>query len=95
MRLIAIAAFAALLTSTAQADTMGHCAAAWRLKTPETTKAKTYKEWSTICLKADYTTAAGTPAAPPPGASAQCKDGTYSTSQTASGRCSGPKRPNG
>lgn len=95
MRLIFLAAFAGLLATAAHADTMGHCAAAWKLKTPEALAAKTYKAWSATCLKSDYKTAAGTPAAPPPGATAQCKDGTYSTSKTASGRCSGPKRPNG
>ena len=88
MRLIAITAFAGLLATAAHADTMGHCAAAWRLKTPETTKAKTYQEWSATCLKADYKTSAGTPAAPPPGATAMCKDNTYSISKTAKGRCS-------
>ena len=91
MRLIALAAFAGLLTTAAHADTMDHCAAAWRLKTPETTNSKTYKDWSATCLKADYKAAAGTPAAPPPGATAMCKDRTYSMSKTAQGRCSGHK----
>ena len=88
MRLLALAAFAGLLATAAHADTMGHCAAAWRLKTAETSKAKSYQEWSAICLKADYKTAAGTPAAPPPNATAKCKDGTFSMSQTHSGACS-------
>jgi hypothetical protein len=100
MRLLAIAALSGLLMTAAHADTIGRCAAAWQLKTPETAGSKTYKDWSAVCLKSDYKTAAGTPAAPPPnvplapaappaGATAQCKDGSYSMSKTALGRCSG------
>jgi hypothetical protein len=84
-----LAAFAGLLTTAAYADTMGHCAAAWKLKAPEAVAAKTYKAWSATCLKADYKTAPGTPGAPPPGATAMCKDNSYSISKTAQGRCSG------
>ena len=39
MRLIALAAFAGLLTTAAHADTMVHCAAAWKAKTAEATAA--------------------------------------------------------
>ena len=94
MRLIlTAAAAAALLTSAAHADTMKNCAAAWKAKTPDATAAGTYKVWSTKCLAKGYTvTAAGSamaaPTTPPAGATAKCKDGTYSTSKTGTGRCS-------
>jgi hypothetical protein len=88
MRLIALAAFAALLTTAAHADTMAHCAAAWKAKTPEATAAGSYQVWSKTCLVKSYTVSATATAAPPAGATAQCKDGTYSMSKTASGRCS-------
>jgi hypothetical protein len=91
MRLIAIAAFATLLTVPAHADTMEHCAASWDAMTP-TDKAKTtYKDYSTMCLNADYKAmpAVESTAAPPVGTTARCKDGTYSMSKTAQGRCSG------
>ena len=45
MRLIVLAGFAALLASAANADTMAHCAAAWKAKTPEATAAGSYKAW--------------------------------------------------
>jgi hypothetical protein len=88
MRLIALAAFAGLLTTAAHADTMTNCAAAWKAKTPDAAAAKTYKAWSATCLKADYKAALAATATPPAGATAQCKDGTYSMSKTSSGRCS-------
>jgi Protein of unknown function (DUF3761) len=90
MRLIAIAAFAGLLATAAHADTMKNCAAAWKAKTAEATAAGTYKAWSTTCLKKGYTvaTTTGAMSAAPAGATAMCKDNTYSMSKTASGRCS-------
>jgi hypothetical protein len=90
MRLIAIAAFAGLFATATHADTMGHCAAAWKAKTPVATAVGSYKAWSKTCLAKDYMvpTEAGTMNAVPAGATAQCKDGTYSTAKTASGRCS-------
>ena len=90
MRLIALAAFAGLLATAAHADTMKNCAAAWKAMTPEAVAAKTYKAWSAICLKSGYKVS-GPPMAtpqPPAGATAMCKDGTYSMTKTASGRCS-------
>jgi hypothetical protein len=91
MRLIALAAFASLLATPVLADTMTHCSAAWKAKTAETSSAGTYKAWSAICLKADYKIQETFKQVfvPPPGATAQCKDGTYSMSKTAQGRCSG------
>jgi hypothetical protein len=76
MRLIALAAFAGLLTTAAHADTMAHCAAAWKAKTPEATAAGSYKAWDKTCLTKGYTVPASAAAAPPAGATAQCKDGT-------------------
>jgi hypothetical protein len=87
MRLL-IVAVASLLVSAAHADTMAHCSAAWKAKTTDATAAGTYKAWSTTCLVKSYTVAAAVQAAPPAGATAKCKDGTYSTSKTAKGRCS-------
>jgi hypothetical protein len=91
MRLIALAAFAGLLATAAHADTMTHCAAAWKAKTPDAVAAGSYKAWSTKCLAKGYTVPASTTgtAGPPAGATAVCKDLTYSMSKTASGRCSG------
>jgi hypothetical protein len=90
MRLIVITAFASLLASAAHADTMEHCAASWSAMTPADKANTTYKDYMAMCLKADYKAmpALESRAAPPVGATAQCKDGTYSTSKTASGRCS-------
>jgi hypothetical protein len=91
MRLIALAAFAGLLTTAAHADTMAHCAAAWKAKTPEAAAAGSYKAWDKTCLVKTYTVSAtaAPAAAAPAGATAMCKDNTYSMSKTASGRCSG------
>src|SRR5436309_1557560 len=88
MRLILVAAIAGLLTSAAHADTMKNCAAAWKDMTPAQQKVMTYKAWSTKCLAKGYTVPANESAIPA-GATAECKDHTYSMSKTASGRCSG------
>src|SRR3954452_21350822 len=90
MRLIALAAFPGLFTTAAHADTMAHCAAAWKAKTPEATAAGSYKAWDKTCLVKAYTVPASTSATTtaPPGATAVCKDLTCSMSKTASGRCS-------
>ena len=87
MRLIALAAFAGLLATAAHADTMKNCAAAWKAKAPDAVAAGTYKAWDTKCLAKGYTAPAAASAAPA-GATARCKDGTYSMSATARGRCS-------
>ena len=95
MRIVFIVIIAGLVTAAAQADTMKNCAAAWKAMMPEQQKATTYRAWSTKCLKKGYTAnaAAGssmaTPAAAPAGATAMCKDNTYSMAKTAQGRCSG------
>jgi hypothetical protein len=93
MRLMLATAIAGLLATAAHADTMKHCAAAWKAMMPEQQKATTYKAWSTTCLRKGYTANASgsmmaARAAAPAGATAMCKDGTYSMSKTAQGRCS-------
>jgi hypothetical protein len=81
--------------AAAHADTMKNCAAAWKAMMPEQQKSTTYKAWSTKCLAKGYTanaasgSAMATPAAAPAGATAMCKDNTYSMAKTAQGRCSG------
>jgi hypothetical protein len=87
MRLIMTAALAALLTPAAHADTMKNCAAAWKSMTPAEQKVMTYKAWSTKCLAKGYTVPANGSRIPA-GATAKCKDATYSMTKTAKGRCS-------
>ena len=69
---------------------MAHCAAAWKGMSAADKAGTTYKAYSATCLKKGSTAGAMvTPvAAPPAGATAMCKDNTYSMSKTASGRCS-------
>src|SRR5437764_5103780 len=88
MRLVAVAAFAGLVATAAHADTMSHCATAWKAKTTEATAAESYSAWSKTCLAKSYFVSPATDATPPAGATAMCKDNTYSMSKTASGHCS-------
>ena len=92
MRLTTITVFASLLAIQAHADTMKNCAAASKAMTPADKAATTYKAYSATCLKNGVTagTATGsmTATSPPPGATAMCKDNTYSISKAAKGRCS-------
>jgi len=89
--LIPAIALLGFLATGAEADTMAHCSAAWN-DMPAAAKAKTsYQDWSATCLKSDYHVGdnpATAASVAPQGATAQCKDGTYSTSKTRSGACS-------
>jgi len=93
MRLLMTAAIAALLIVPTHADTMKNCAVVWKAMTPADQAKTTYKAYSTMCLKAGYkasgTNGSMTAMPAPVGATAMCKDNTYSMSKTAMGRCSG------
>ncbi|HEY4115499.1 MAG TPA: DUF3761 domain-containing protein [Rhizomicrobium sp.] len=88
MRLISAVAIATLLATAAHADTMKNCAAAWKAMTPAQQKVMTHQAWNTKCLAKGYTVPANA-AAIPAGATAMCKDNTYTMQKEAKGRCSG------
>ncbi|HEY1708705.1 MAG TPA: hypothetical protein VGG10_10615 [Rhizomicrobium sp.] len=51
---IAFAVAGLLAATAAQADTMAHCAAAWKAMTPADQAKTTYKAYSGMCLKTGY-----------------------------------------
>jgi hypothetical protein len=83
----AVYVFAGLLATAARADTMAHCTASWNAMTPDQKAATTYTDYSATCTKADYKAIPAVEATPPAGATAMCKDGTYSMSKTVSDGC--------
>jgi hypothetical protein len=80
-----------LFATAAHADTMQNCSAAWNSMATADKAKTTYKAYSTMCLKSDYTVPASSGAmtsSPPAGATGKCKDGTYTMATTHSGACS-------
>jgi Protein of unknown function (DUF3761) len=74
-------ALAALMTPIADtgADKMHVCAARWQAATADQRATMTYGDFMAICTKTE-------PLAPP-GATARCRDGTYSMNVAPLGRC--------
>jgi hypothetical protein len=87
MRQILVTVAILTLGTAAHADTMKNCAAAWKEMAPAQKGVMTYKAWDAKCLAKSYVVPANESAIPA-GATAKCKDGTYSMSKTTSGRCS-------
>jgi hypothetical protein len=87
MRLILAGAIAGLLASPAYADTQANCDAAWKGMTPQQQAVMTNKAWSAKCLAKDYTVPPNESQIPA-GATAICKDNTYSMAKDAKDQCS-------
>ncbi|HEX4157847.1 MAG TPA: DUF3761 domain-containing protein [Rhizomicrobium sp.] len=83
--IVAVAALG-LLVSTASADTMKNCSAAWSGMAPADKAKSNYPAFSKMCLAKGYSVAS---MAVPAGATGKCKDGTYTKQATHSGACSG------
>ena len=83
VRLIIFAVLASLSMGSALAnsDSEKACAARWKSMSTLDRGTLTYQDYTRLCTKGKPT--------PPPRATAQCKDGTYSTSAGARSRCSG------
>jgi len=88
MRLIFAAAIAALIRSSAHADTTENCAAAWKTMTPAQQAVMTNDAWTAKCTAKDYTVPPNESQIPA-GATAMCKDNTYSMAKDARDQCTG------
>ena len=65
---------------------MNECVAAWYAMRPAEQERTTYRAYSTACIKAGSDGTARTPV-PPAGATAKCRDNTYSRRDPDSGAC--------
>ena len=77
-----------LIATTASADTVPNCVAAWSVMSPAARAKTDYHDYSTMCEKSSYTVpAASSASAAPAGATGKCKDGTWTMATTHSGAC--------
>lgn len=88
MRFILAAAIAGLLASPATADTQANCDTAWKGMTPAQQAVMTEKAWNAKCVAKDYMVPPNESQIPA-GATAMCKDNTYSMAKDAKEQCMG------
>ena len=86
MRLMLAAAATCLVASAAHADTTANCAAAWKAMTPAQQAVMTEKAWTAKCTAKDYMVPPNESQIPA-GATAICKDNTYSMAKDAKDQC--------
>jgi hypothetical protein len=87
MRLmLAAAVTTCLLASAAHADTKANCDAAWKGMTPAQQGVMTSQAWTAKCTAKDYMVPPNESQIPA-GATAICKDNTYSMAKDAKSQC--------